>query len=379
MRVPFLDLTVQYAAIKSEIGRAIEKVCDSQQFILGSSVRGLEEEIARYCAVRHAVGVSSGTDALLLALMALGIGPGDEVITTPYTFIATAGSIARLGATPVFVDIDPSRLTIHPKLVADNITERTRAIIPVHLFGRCAEMEPILKLAAEHEIAVIEDAAQALGAEDEHGRRAGSMGLLGCFSFYPTKNLGGFGDGGMVVTRDPSLASVLVTLRNHGASTKYCHSLIGGNFRLDELQAAVLTVKLKHLDQWTDQRINNAERYDALFRARGLERWIQLPELPKNERHVFNQYVVRAPWRDDLSQFLESQEIGHDIYYPVPLHLQACFTHLGYKEGDLPASEQAAGEALALPIYPELTQSTQECVVDAFHAFYRERAFRPTP
>jgi len=374
MQVPFLDLKVQYAAIKDEIRRVIDEVCDSQQFILGSRVRGLEDEIARYCAIRHAVGVSSGTDALLLALMALGIGRGDEVITTPYTFIATAASIARLGARPVFVDIDPARFTIDPKLIADRITERTRAILPVHLFGRCAEMEPILKLAAEHKIAVIEDAAQALGAEDEHGRRAGSMGVLGCFSFYPTKNLGGFGDGGMIVTGDSSLATTLLALRNQGSTSKYRHFLIGGNFRLDELQAALLTVKLKSLDQWTQQRINNAERYNALFHERGLEHLLRLPELPKNERHVFNQYVVRASRRDELSQFLKSRTIGHDIYYPLPLHLQACFKDLGYKENDLAASEQAAREALALPIYPELTVPMQEYVVDAIQEFYGGRS-----
>lgn len=374
MQVPFLDLKVQYAAIKDEIRRAIDEVCDSQQFILGSRVRGLEDEIARYCAIRHAVGVSSGTDALLLALMALGIGRGDEVITTPYTFIATAASIARLGARPVFVDIDPARFTIDPKLIADRITERTRAILPVHLFGRCAEMEPILKLAAEHKIAVIEDAAQALGAEDEHGRRAGSMGVLGCFSFYPTKNLGGFGDGGMIVTGDSSLATTLLALRNQGSTSKYRHFLIGGNFRLDELQAALLIVKLKSLDQWTQQRINNAERYNALFHERGLEHLLRLPELPKNERHVFNQYVVRASRRDELSQFLKSRTIGHDIYYPLPLHLQACFKDLGYKENDLAASEQAAREALALPIYPELTVPMQEYVVDAIQEFYGGRS-----
>ena len=374
MQVPFLDLKVQYAAIKDEIRRAIDEVCDSQQFILGSRVRGLEDEIARYCAIRHAVGVSSGTDALLLALLALGIGRGDEGITTPYTFIATAAAIARLGARPVFVDIDPARFTIDPKLIADRITGRTRAILPVHLFGRCAEMEPILKLAAEHKIAVIEDAAQALGAEDEHGRRAGSMGVLGCFSFYPTKNLGGFGDGGMIVTGDSSLATTLLALRNQGSTSKYRHFLIGGNFRLDELQAALLTVKLKSLDQWTQQRINNAERYNALFHERGLEHLLRLPELPKNERHVFNQYVVRASRRDELSQFLKSRTIGHDIYYPLPLHLQACFKDLGYKENDLAASEQAAREALALPIYPELTVPMQEYVVDAIQEFYGGRS-----
>jgi dTDP-4-amino-4,6-dideoxygalactose transaminase len=378
MQVPFLDLKVQYAAIKGEVRRVIDEVCDSQQFILGPRVRGLENEIARYCAIRHAIGVSSGTDALLLALMALGIGRGDEVITTPYTFIATAGSIARLGARPVFVDIDPARFTIDPKLIADRITERTRAILPVHLFGRCAEMAPILKLAAEHEIAVIEDAAQALGAEDEHGRRAGSMGLLGCFSFYPTKNLGGFGDGGMIVTGDSSLATTLLALRNQGSTSKYRHFLIGGNFRLDELQAALLAVKLKYLDQWTQQRINNAERYHALFHKSGLEHLLRLPELPKNERHVFNQYVVRASRRDELSQFLKTRTIGHDIYYPLPLHLQACFKDLGYKENDLAASEQAAREALALPIYPELTVPMQEYVVDTIQEFYRGRPPRPT-
>lgn len=374
MQVPFFDLQVQYAVIRSEIRRAIDEVCDNQQFTLGPQVRRLEDEIARYCGTPYAVGVSSGTDALLLALMALGIGPGDEVITTPYTFIATAGSIARSGARPIFVDIDPARFTIDPKLIADRITERTRAILPVHLFGRCAEMEPIRTLAARHQIAVIEDAAQAIGAEDEFGRRAGCIGLLGCFSFYPTKNLGGFGDGGMVITNDSSLASTLFALRIHGSATKYLHSILGGNFRLDELQAALLAVKLKYLDQWTEQRINNAEQYDALFRKKGLEHQIQLPALPKNERHVFNQYVVRATRRDELSRFLESRGIGHDIYYPMPLHLQACFKYLGYKEGDLPASEQAAREALALPVYPELTQPMREYVVDTFQAFYRERS-----
>lgn len=372
MQVPFLDLKAQYAAIKSEVRRAIDEVCDTQQFILGPRVRALEDEIARYCGARHAVGVSSGTDALLLSLMALGIGRGDEVITTPYTFIATAGSIARSGARPVFVDIDPARFTIDPKLIAGRITQQTRAILPVHLFGRCTEMKPILQLAAKHEIAVIEDAAQAVGAEDEHGRRAGSMGVFGCFSFYPTKNLGGFGDGGMIVTRDSSLATTLLALRNQGSTSKYRHFLIGGNFRLDELQAALLTVKLKYLDQWTQQRINNAERYNALFHERGLDHLLRLPELPKNERHVFNQFVVRASRRDELSQFLKSRSVGHDIYYPLPLHLQACFKDLGYKENDLPASEQAAREALALPIYPELTQSMQEYVVEAIQEFYRK-------
>lgn len=370
MRVPFFDLKAQYATIRHDIRRAMDEVCKSQQFILGPQVRRLEDEIAHYCGVPHAVGVSSGTDALLLAIMALGIGAGDEVITTPYTFIATAGSIARSGATPVFVDIDPTRLTIDPKLIADRITERTRAIIPVHLFGRCTEMEPISALAARHGFAIIEDAAQAIGTEDEYGRRAGSVGLMGCFSFYPTKNLGGFGDGGMILTGDPTLASTLRALRNHGSSTKYLHSLLGGNFRIDELQAALLAVKLTHLDRWTARRIANAECYDALFRARGLDHRIRLPEIPKNERHVFNQYVIRVPKRDELSCFLESQGIGHDIYYPMPLHLQTCFEYLGYKKGDMPASEQAARETLALPIYPELTPPMLECVVDTIQAFY---------
>lgn len=370
MRVPFFDLKAQYAVIKREIRRAMDEVCDNQQFILGPQVRRLEDEMARYCGTPHAVGVSSGTDALLLVLMALDIRPGDEVITTPYTFIATAGSIVRSGATPVFVDIDPIRFTIDPKRIVDRITERTRAILPVHLFGRCAELEPIRTLAAQHNLAVIEDAAQAIGAEDEYGRRAGSIGQVGCFSFYPTKNLGGFGDGGMVVTADPSLTSTLVSLRNHGASTKYLHSLLGGNFRLDELQAAVLGVKFPHLDRWIEQRIGNAKAYDALFRKMGLEHRIRLPDIPRNERHVFNQYVIRVSRRDELSRFLTSRGIGHDIYYPVPLHLQVCFQYLGYKEGDMPASEQAAREALALPIYPELTQPMLEYVVDAIQTFY---------
>lgn len=372
MRVPFFDLKGQYATIKREIRCAIDEVCDNQQFVLGPHVRQLEDEIARYCGASCAVGVSSGTDALLLALMALDIGPGDEVITTPYTFIATAGSIARLGAKPVFVDIDPARCTINPALIANRITKRTRAILPVHLFGRCAEMEPIRALAAQYHIAVIEDAAQAIGAEDEFGRKAGSIGLLGCFSFYPTKNLGGFGDGGMVTANDSSLSARLFALRNHGSSTKYVHSILGGNFRLDELQAVVLAIKLKYLDEWTTRRIVNAKRYDALFRERGLDRRIQLPAIPRNERHVFNQYVIRVPRRDELSRSLESREIGHDIYYPMPLHLQTCFEYLGYQEGDMPVSEQIAKEALALPIYPELTQPMQECVVDAFQAFYSQ-------
>ncbi|RME97642.1 MAG: DegT/DnrJ/EryC1/StrS family aminotransferase [Chloroflexi bacterium] len=369
MQVPLLDLKAQYAALRDEITPAIQQVVESQYFILGPEVKALEAEVAEYSQAQFGIGVSSGTDALLVSLMAAGVGPGDEVITTPYTFFATGGCISRVGATPVFVDIQPDSFNINPDLIEAAITERTRAIIPVHLYGQVADMDPIVELAARHNLTVIEDAAQAIGAE-YRGRRAGSMGHLGCFSFFPSKNLGGFGDGGMVVARDPDLAAQVARLRNHGAQPKYYHQYIGGNFRLDAIQAAVLRVKLKHLDLWSAGRQANAATYRQMFAGAGLAETIGLPaELPER-RHIYNQFVIRAPRRDELLAHLKQQGIGCEIYYPVPLHLQECFAHLGYRPGDLPESERAAQETLALPIYPELTDEMQQAVVAAIAEFY---------
>ncbi len=374
--IPLLDLKAQYAPIREEIRAAIDRVADEQRFIGGPEVEALEREVAAYCQCQFGIGVSSGTDALLVALMASGIRPGDEVITTPYTFFATAGSIYRLGAVPVFVDIDPFCYNINADLVEAAVSERTRAIIPVHLYGQMAEMDPIMETARRHNLIVIEDAAQAIGAE-YRGRRAGSIGHFGCFSFFPSKNLGAFGDGGMITTNDPDLAHRARLLRNHGAEPKYYHKLVGGNFRLDALQAAVLRVKLKYLDAWTAARQRNAERYRGLFREAGLTTDTGLPpiglpaELP-DRRHIYNQFVVRCPapdggtsHRDAVIAAFKERKIGHEIYYPVPLHLQECFAGLGYQRGRLPASERAAQETLALPIYPELTGEMQAAVVDA--------------
>ena len=372
MTVPLLDLKAQYATIKDQILPAVHAVFESQYFILGPVVEECERAIADYCRCPDAVSVSSGTDALLIALMAEGIGPGDEVITTPYTFFATAGSIARIGAKPVFVDICPNSYNIDPTQIADKITTRTKAVLPVHLYGQCAEMDPILEIADRHGIAVIEDAAQAIGAEYK-GRRAGAMGRYGCFSFFPSKNLGGAGDGGLVTTRDASLAERLRVLRMHGSKPKYYHSLIGGNFRFDALQAAVINVKLRHLDNWTAGRQANAARYRRLFEAAGLaaDDVVQLPCEEQNRRHVYNQFVIRASRRDELLGYLKNHGVGSEIYYPVPLHLQQCFAELGYREGDFPASEAAANETLALPIYPELSEQQAKYVVDCIQAFYR--------
>lgn len=360
--VPLLDLKAQYRAIRDEIQAAVNQVLESQHFILGPEVQALEREIAEYSQCRFGVGVSSGTDALLIALMALDIQPGDEVITTPYTFFATAGVIHRLGAKPVFVDIEPDTYNIDPALIEAAVTPKTKAIIPVHLYGQCAEMDPILDIARRHHLFVIEDAAQAIGAEYQ-GRRAGSMGTIGCFSFFPSKNLGGYGDGGMVVTQDESLADKLKMLRVHGSKPKYYHSIVGGNFRLDALQAAVVRVKLRHLDEWTAARQRNARQYDALFEEAGLAGTkIQLPAV-KHSRHIFNQYVIQAENRDGLMAHLKQNGIGTEIYYPVPMHIQKCFACLGYSGGSLPVSEHAAKSTLALPIYPELTGEQQEMVV----------------
>lgn len=367
--VPLLDLKAQYATIREETRAAMDRVAESQYFILGPEVKALEEEVAAYSQTRYGIGVSSGTDALLVALMALNIGPGDEVVTTPYTFFATAGCVARLGAKAVFVDIDPASYNIDPAALEAAITPRTRAIMPVHLYGQMAPMDPIMAVAERHGLGVIEDAAQAIGAED-HGRRAGSIGQLGCFSFFPSKNLGGFGDGGMVVTNNSELAEQVTLLRGHGAKPKYYHKFVGGNFRLDALQAAVLRVKLPYLDQWTAGRQRNAAIYRQLFTEMGLTEVIGLPaELP-NMRHIYNQFVIRSKARDALMAHLKQHEIGTEIYYPVPMHLQECFADLGYHQGDFPESERAANETLALPIYPELTEEMLRTVVEVIARFY---------
>ena len=372
MKVPLLDLKAQYAGIRSEIEPVLKEVAESQYFILGPKVKACEDEIAAYCGVRHAVGVTSGSDALLIALMAEGIGPGDEVITTPYTFFATAGSIARVGATPVFVDIDPVSFNIDPARIEAGITSKTKAIMPVHLYGQMADMDPIMEVARKHKLIVIEDAAQAIGAEYK-GRRAGSIGDYGCFSFFPSKNLGCFGDGGMVVTQDAKKAEKLGILRAHGSHPKYYHKIIGGNFRLDALQAAIVSVKLRHLETWTAGRQSNAARYDNLFGATDLLKKgaVQLPARVAS-RHIFNQYVIRVPQRDQLQAFLKEKDIGTEIYYPVPMHLQECFAYLGHKAGDFPESEKAAQGTLALPIYPELNDDQAAHVVERIREFYSE-------
>lgn len=377
--IPLLDLQAQYATIRPEIDEAMARVVESQVFIMGPEVAALEQEIAAYSCCAHGIGVSSGTDALLVALMALGIGPGDEVITTPYTFFATAGCIARLGARPVFVDIDPITFNLDPSKIEAAITRQTRAILPVHLYGQMADMDPIMAVASAYDLYVIEDAAQAIGAEYK-GRRAGSIGHLGCFSFFPSKNLGAFGDGGMVVTNDAVLAERVDVLRRHGAQPKYYHRFVGGNFRLDALQAAVLRVKLRHLEAWTDARRQNSGRYRRLFSRAGLvsdavgrnrdDAPIALPLELADRRHVYNQFVIRCAERDDLMQFMKTAGIGCEIYYPLSLHEQECFLPLSYAAGDFPMSESAAQTTLALPIFAELTEAMQSAVVDTIAKFY---------
>jgi len=378
MQVPLLDLKAQYATIRDEMMQAVEAVMASQYFILGPAVKELEAAVAAYSGCKAAVGVSSGTDALLAALMTLGIGsdlpacrtgrtcPGcPEVITTPYTFFATAGTIWRAGARPVFVDIDPVTFNIDAGKVAAAVTERTRAIMPVHLFGQMADMDPIMAVAREHKLHVIEDAAQAIGATYK-GRRAGSVGTIGCFSFYPSKNLGGLGDGGMCVTRDEALADRLVQCRNHGSQPSYYHKWVGGNFRLDAIQAAGLLVKLRHLDAWSARRRANAARYDELFA--GFEP-VVAPKVAGGNVSIYNQYVIRVPRRDELRAFLKAQGVGTEVYYPVSMHQQECFAGLGYKAGDFPESERAAAESLALPIYPELTDEQLAHVAGTIRQF----------
>ena len=384
--VPLLDLKTQFAQIRAEVMPLIEEVCASQRFILGEHVLGLEAQLARYCGSAAGVGVSSGTDALLLALMALGIGVGDEILTTPFTFFATAGTIARVGARPVFCDIDPVSFNLSPTAVREFVERhcsvqngqlingvtggRIAGLMPVHLYGQSADMDPLMDIAKQHDLKVIEDAAQAIGTEYK-GVRVGSIGDIGCFSFFPSKNLGAFGDAGLCTTNDEDLAESMRVLRVHGGKPKYFHSVIGGNFRIDELQAAVLRVKLKYLDGWTEARQRNAAFYDAAFAAAGLKQSLERPQAAKNGRHIFNQYVVRVQKRDELKAFLGEHGVGTEIYYPVPLHLQKCFAYLNYPAGAFPESERAAAQTLALPIYPELQEEQLRTVVDSIAEFYR--------
>ena len=390
MKVPLLDLTQQYEKIAAEVQSAIERVCESQQFILGPQVRELELGLARYTRCQHGLGVSSGTDALLLALMALGIGHGDEVITSPFTFFATAGTIARLGARPVFCDIDPETFNLSTARLEDFISRgcevrteggarqlihrktggRIKAIMPVHLYGQMCEMDPLMSIAGRLGLHVIEDAAQAIGAEDEKGRMAGSIGHIGCFSFFPTKNLGAFGDAGLCTTNDPALAERMRVLRVHGGEPKYHHSLIGGNFRLDEIQAAVLNVKLKYLDRWMEARNAHARQYTERLQARVADRGVLTPVQSRGGRHVWNQYVIRVPRRDELRQHLAAAGVGTEIYYPIPLHLQPCFAYLGHRAGDFPESERAAREVLALPVFPELSPAQIDYAAGTIERFY---------
>jgi len=370
MKVPLLDLSEQNATLRPEIEAALGRVLDSNGFILGAEVAALEKELAEYCGTEHAIGCASGSDAILLALMALNVGPGDEVITTPYSFFATVSSITRLGATPVFVDIEPTTYNIDATQLEAKITPRTKALEPVHLYGQCADMETINAVAYKYGIPVVEDAAQAIGAE-EGGLRAGAMSAIGCFSFYPSKNLGGMGDGGFLTTNDDALAAKLRALRVHGAEEKYYHKYIGLNSRLDGFQGALLRIKLPHLDTWTEKRRTNAANYNRLFTDLGLTEQIGLPVERENTRHIYNQYVIRVHQkRDELRSFLADKEIGTDIYYPVPLHLQECFAYLGYAKGDLPESEKAASETLALPVYPELRAEQQRFVVESVSEFF---------
>lgn len=377
MNVPLLDLKAHHQPLRKELLAALEQVLDKNNFILGNEVAELEEKIAAYCQVRFGVGVSSGTDALLVALMALDIKSGDEVITTPLSFFATVGVIVRLGARPVFVDIDPVTYNLDPSRLEAAITPRTRAILPVHLYGQCADMDPILQIATRRGLVVVEDAAQAIGSEYRDGRRAGSMGVAGCLSFFPSKNLGGLGDGGMVVTNDQNLAERLRILRVHGAKPKYYHQLVGGNFRLDTLQAAALNVKLPYLDRWTALRQQHAELYERLFRETGLVEKcsVRLPRAVYKTTglahyHIYNQFVIGVSDRDQLQAHLKAKGIGTEVYYPVPLHRQECFNVLGYHEGDFPEAEQAARELLALPIYPELNEDQQHYVVQTVREWF---------
>jgi dTDP-4-amino-4,6-dideoxygalactose transaminase len=365
VQVPILDLKPQYKTYKREVMRAINVVCESQSFILGPAVAEFEEKIAAYCGSEYAIGVSSGTDALLASLMALEIGPDDEVITTPFTFFATAGCIARVGATPVFADVEPDSYNIDVRRIEKKITEKTQAIVPVHLFGQAAQMKPIMEIARQHHLAVIEDAAQAMGASQD-GVKCGNFGNCGCFSFYPTKNVGGFGDGGLVITNNKTLAEKIKVLRDHGQNPQYFYKIVGGNFRLDAIQAVVLTVKLKYLDKWNEKRRQNAALYDYIFADSPIKR----PKIDSNNVSIYHQYTVTVPKRDQLQKFLAENQIGSAIFYPKPLHLQECFRGLGYREGDLPVAEKLSSEVLSLPVYPELTEEQIEYVARMVLKFY---------
>jgi dTDP-4-amino-4,6-dideoxygalactose transaminase len=369
LHVPLLDLHSQNRPLRAELLDAIARVTDSQQFILGPAVGAFEADIARRLEVKHALGVSSGTDALLLAMMTLGIGPGDEVVTSTFSFFATAGCVARLGATPVLVDIDPVTFNLDPEATRRALSSRTRAIIPVHLYGQSADLDPILEMARSTGVAVIEDAAQAIGTRYQ-GRLVGGLGTVGCFSFFPSKNLGAFGDAGLVVTNDDALAHRLRIFRTHGAEPKYFHHYIGGNFRIDTLQAAVLQVKLPHLARWTEARRRNAETYRRLFVSRQLDDRVTLPVERPGDFHIYNQFVIRVDDRDGLQRHLKSAGVGTEIYYPVPFHLQECFAYLGHGRGDFPHAEAAAANVLALPIYSELTEQQLEYVVNAIASHY---------
>lgn len=372
--IPSVDLRAQYVSLREEIQKTINEVLESQNFILGPKVQALEKEIAEYCQTTHAIGVASGTDALLLALRAVEVGRGDEVITSPFTFFATAGAIHNAGGVPVFVDVDPVTFNLNPDLIEARISPHTKAIVPVHLFGQPADMEPIIDLARRHRVSVIEDAAQSIGAEylfHEKWIKAGSMSDLGCVSFFPSKNLGGLGDGGMVVTNDDLLAQRVNLLRTHGGRNKYVHEIVGYNSRLDALQAAVLSVKLKYLDGWSSARREHAKTYDGLFSEARLGSKVKTPIMASRSRSVFNQYVIRAERRDELQKFLSARGVSTAVYYPIPLHLQPCFEFLRYQVGDFPESEKAAHEVLALPMYAELTREMQEYVVNQITEFYR--------
>jgi len=374
----FLDLRAQFATIRDEVMHAVSEVMQSQLFILGNEVRLFEQECAAYLGARHAVACASGSDALLLALSALGVEPGDEVITSPFTFVATAGSIARLGATPVFVDIDPETFNLDPSKTEAAITRQTKAIMPVHLFGLPADLAPILSLAKSRKLAVIEDAAQAIGARYRE-TAVGTFGEFGCFSFFPSKNLGGAGDGGLITTEDPVLAERLRVLRVHGSRKKYHHDILGMNSRLDALQAAILRVKMKHLTKWTAGRQQRAQRYRDLFEQAPLGSGVRAPRVPSSEyTHVYNQFTIRCADRDALRNFLTMRGIPSEIYYPLCLHLQPAFAYLGYRTGELPEAESASREVLSLPVYPELTDSQQDEVVKGIAAFYREKNSRPS-
>jgi len=369
MKVPLIDLRGQHQFLRPQLLEAVERVIDSQQFVLGSEVEALEEEIADYCTAEFAIGCASGSDALLLALMSLDLKAGDEVITTPFTFFATGASITRLGAHPRFVDIDPRTYNIDPAQVEAAINPKTRAILPVHLYGQCADMDRLLEISKRHGLPIIEDAAQAIGAEDR-GRRAGSMGQIGCFSFYPTKNLGGAGDGGMLVTDEPALAQRLRRLRVHGGKTEYHHDEVGINSRLDALQAAILRVKFKHLDEWSEARREKAAFYTELLEETGLNVEFTPPFVRSSVRHIFHQYVIRAPQQsDEVIKHLSLHGVGSKVYYPVPLHLQECFAYLGYRNGQFPEAESAAKQTLALPCFPEITEEQQRYVVDVLARF----------